>query len=73
MKFIHDHFEKLRPLFSKGGKLEKLFPLFEAKETFMFVLPQRTTKGAHIRDALDTKRLMSMVIVALLPALLFGM
>jgi len=73
MKFIHDQFEKLRPLFSKGGKLEKLHALFEAQETFLFVLPQRTTKGAHIRDALDTKRLMTMVIVALLPALLFGM
>lgn len=73
MKMMREQFNKMRPLFEKGGKFEKLYPLFEAKETFLFVLAQRTSKGSHIRDALDTKRFMSMVIVALVPTLLFGM
>ena len=64
MKFLKDMFDKKRPDFEKGGKLEKLYPLFEAKETFLFVLPHRTKDGSHVRDNLDTKRLMS--IVALL-------
>ena len=72
MKFIEDQFNKMRPLFEKGGKLEKLWPLYEGQETFMFVKPDRTSGGAHIRDNSDTKRLMSIVIVALLPCLLFG-
>ncbi len=62
----------MRPDFEKGGKFEKLYPLFEAKETFTFVTCDRTKSGAHIRDALDTKRLMSTVIVALIPCMLFG-
>lgn len=72
MKFIRKMFDQARPHFEKGGKLEFFYPLFEAQETFLFVSASRTTGGAHIRDALDTKRLMSTVIVALLPPLLFG-
>ena len=72
MKFIHDQLNKLRPLFEKGGRLDKLYPLFEAQEGFLFVPPARTRDGAHVRDALDTKRLMTMVIIALIPPLLFG-
>ena len=73
MKFIQDIFDKARPMFEKGGELEKLYPLFEAKETFVFTPGARTTSGAHVRDRLDTKRMMSMVILALIPTLLFGM
>ena len=62
----------MRPDFEKGGKFEKLYPLFEAKESFTFVTRDRTKSGAHIRDALDTKRMMSTVIVALIPCMLFG-
>ena len=72
MKFLQNIFDKMRPDFEKGGKLEKLYPLFEAKETFTFVTRDRTKSGAHIRDALDTKRLMSTVIIALIPCMLFG-
>lgn len=72
MKILWDLFEKARPDFEKGGKFEKLYPLFEAKETFTFVTPDRTKKGSHIRDALDTKRLMSTVIIALIPCVLMG-
>ena len=72
MKFLQNIFDKLRPDFEKGGKFEKLYPLFEANESFSFVTRNRTKSGAHIRDALDTKRLMSTVIVALIPCMLFG-
>lgn len=72
MKFLRDLFDQRRPKFEKGGPLERLFPLFEANETFLFVKPDRTASGAHIRDPMDAKRLMSVVIVALVPCLLFG-
>ncbi len=59
MKFLHDQFKKNEHLFLKGGKLEKLFPLYEAQETFLFT-PKDVTKGqVHVRDSLDSKRLMS--------------
>ncbi len=70
--FLHKKFEQARPMFEKGGKFEKLYPLYEAKETFLFVSKQATSKGSHIRDPLDTKRLMSTVIAALIPCLFFG-
>lgn len=73
MKFLVDMLDKARPLFEKGGKLEKLHPLFEANESFLFVPEGRTAEGCHIRDALDIKRLMSMVILALVPTMLVGM
>ncbi len=72
MKLFKTMLDKARPWFEKGGKLEKFESLFEAQETFMFVLPKRTQRGAHIRDNMDTKRFMSIVIVALLPCLVFG-
>jgi len=58
--------------FSKGEKFEKYAPAVNAFDTFLFV-PNHTTKhGAHIRDAVDLKRTMITVIIALLPALLYG-
>lgn len=69
---MREIFNKLRPHFEKDGKLEKLAPVFEALETFLYVLPKRTQKGAHIRDSFDIKRLMMMVVIAGTPAFLFG-
>ncbi len=64
--------DKIKPHFEKGGKFYKLHSTFDAFETFLFV-PNKTTKtGAHIRDANDMKRSMIIVVVALIPALLFG-
>ncbi|QNL22378.1 NADH:ubiquinone reductase (Na(+)-transporting) subunit B [Hyphobacterium sp. CCMP332] len=73
MKFLRDIFDKVKPNFEKGGKYEKLYYPFEAFETLMFT-PKTTApqKGAHIRDAVDLKRLMMTVIVALVPCLIFG-
>ena len=64
--------EKMKTPFDKGQKFEKLYPAFNAFETFLFV-PNHTSKtGSHIRDAIDLKRVMITVIIALLPALVYG-
>ena len=65
--------DNIKPTFSKGGKLGFLESTFDAFETFLFVPNTTTQKGAHIRDCNDMKRTMIVVVVALLPALLFGM
>lgn len=72
MKFILNLHDKVRPLFSKGGKLEKIGPIFDAADTFAFTPDEETHTGAHIRDAIDTKRVMITVIYALLPCFFFG-
>jgi len=72
MKFIRKQLDKIKPHFDKGGKLEKYAPAYYGIETFLFV-PNHTTKhGAHIRDGVDLKRVMITVVIALLPALIFG-
>lgn len=65
--------DKMKPSFQKGGKFQFLHSTFDAFETFLFVPNKVTQKGTHIRDSIDLKRTMSVVIIALLPALLFGM
>ncbi len=64
--------DNLKPTFSEGGKLSFLASTFDAFETFLFVPDTTTSTGAHIRDCNDMKRTMIVVVVALLPALLFG-
>lgn len=73
MKFLREQLDKQKPLFEKGGKFEKFYYLFEANETFLFS-PATTagSRGVQIRDAVDLKRLMMTVVIALLPCLLFG-
>jgi Na+-transporting NADH:ubiquinone oxidoreductase subunit B len=73
MKFLSRYIDKIKPHFKKGGKFEKFSATFEAFETFLFVPGKVTQSGAHIRDSLDMKRMMSVVVLAMLPALLFGM
>ena len=73
MKLFKNLLSSVKPHFEKGGKLEKLYPAYDAFETFLFVPDHTTHKGAHVRDAIDLKRTMFMVIVALIPCLLFGM
>ena len=64
---------KLKPHFEEGGKLKAFHSVFEGMETFLYV-PNTTSKvGVSIHDAIDSKRIMSMVVLALVPALLFGM
>ena len=64
--------DNLKPTFSKGGKLSFLASTFDAFETFLFVPNTTTSRGAHIRDCNDMKRTMIVVVVALIPAFLFG-
>ena len=73
MKELRNYLNKIKPNFEEGGKLHALQSVFDGFETFLFV-PNKTAKsGAHIHDAIDSKRIMSMVVLALMPAMLFGM
>jgi Na+-transporting NADH:ubiquinone oxidoreductase subunit B len=73
MNFLRKQLDKIKPHFDKGGKFEKYAPAFNGIDTFLFV-PNHTTKhGAHIRDGIDLKRVMITVVIALVPALIFGM
>ena len=73
MKLFRNLLDKVKPNFTEGGKLEKFYPVYDSIETFLFVPGHETTKGAHIRDGIDMKRTMFMVIIAMTPCLLFGM
>ena len=73
MSFLRNYLNKIKPNFEPGGKLHALRSVFDGFETFLFV-PNTTAKvGVHIHDAIDSKRIMSMVVLALMPAMLFGM
>ncbi|MEO6130203.1 MAG: NADH:ubiquinone reductase (Na(+)-transporting) subunit B [Saprospiraceae bacterium] len=73
MKPIRRIINNLKPHFGKGGKFERLHPAFEALETFLFTPGETASKGVHVRDAMDLKRTMMTVIVAIIPTVLFGM
>ena len=73
MKLFKNILESVKPHFMEGGKLEKMYPAYDAFETFLFVPDHTTHAGSHIRDAIDLKRTMITVVLALLPALFFGM
>lgn len=65
-------FDKMKPLFEEGGKLQKFFPAYDAFRTFALVPGHVTHSGSHIRDAIDLKRTMGTVVAAMIPCLLFG-
>ena len=73
MKTLRNFLDKIKPQVEKGGRFEKLRSTFDAFETFLFVPDKVTFKGSHIRDVMDMKRTMIVVVLALVPALLFGM
>jgi len=73
MKSFRKFVDDIKPAFKKGGKYSWLSSTFEAFETFLFVPDSVTTGGTHIRDSIDMKRTMAIVVVALIPPLLFGM
>ena len=72
MKWIRQRLDQIKEPFSKGNKYEKFAPAINALDTFLFVPNHTTQKGAHVRDAVDLKRVMITVVVALIPALIFG-
>lgn len=74
MKALRNYLDKIKPHFEEGGKLQAFRSVFDGFETFLYV-PNATSRklGTHIHDAIDSKRIMSIVVIALIPALLFGM
>lgn len=73
MNGLKKYFDRIRPNFQEGGKLHAFNSIYEGFESFLFVPNITSDSGASIHDALDSKRIMSIVVIALLPALLFGM
>ena len=74
MNSLRKYFDKIKPNFEEGGKLHAFRSLYDGFETFAFV--PNTTSGVgsvNVHDAIDSKRIMSLVVIALVPALLFGM
>lgn len=73
MKKLRDCIDKIKPNFMPGGKFAMFRSVFEGFETFLFVPATTSQSGVHIHDNVDSKRTMTIVILALMPALLFGM
>lgn len=73
MKFLEHFLDGQKHLFEKGGKLEKLYPLYEALDTFAFTPDSVTKSNAHVRDALDLKRTMITVVAAMIPCILMAL
>ena len=72
VSFLRNMLDKYRDKFEEGGSLEKLYPIFEATDTILFSTDEVTESAPHIRDSIDTKRVMILVVMALLPLYVFG-
>ena len=72
LNFLQNILDKSKPHFEKGGRFERLYPIFEATDTILFSTDEMTESGPHIRDSIDTKRIMILVVISLLPLYLFG-
>ena len=64
--------QNIEPKFTNDGPLKRFFPLFEATESFLFSTAEKTNSGPHIRDSVDIKRVMILVVLALIPCYIFG-
>jgi len=73
VKFLRRKLDEMGKSFHKGGRLEKLYPVYEAADTFLYTPGTRTTRGPHLRDANDLKRTMIFVVLALLPCTVWAM
>ena len=72
MKFLRKILDSLEPKFKKGGQFERFYPLYEATDTFLFTPNIQTKSGPHGRDNVDLKRVLILVVVALVPCYVFG-
>ena len=72
MKWLRDILDKVEPEFKNGGKLEKFAPIYEATDTILFSTDERVESGPHIRDSVDIKRVMILVVISLIPCYIFG-
>lgn len=73
MKALRNYLNKIKPTFEEGGRLSMFRSVFDGFETFLFVPNETSQSGVHIHDSIDSKRTMTVVVIALIPALLFGM
>lgn len=73
MRFLRKILDKQEKHFTKGGKLEKLYPIYEATDTILFTTGKPAKSASHIRDAMDLKRMMMTVVIALIPAVLMAL
>jgi Na+-transporting NADH:ubiquinone oxidoreductase subunit B len=73
MQALRDALDRVHPYFAKGGVLEKAYPVYEALDTFLYTPGETANKVTHVRDSIDLKRMMSMVVLSLIPVTLFGM
>ena len=73
MKPLRKFFDRIAPYFEKGGKLERLYPIYEVIDSFFYTSDEVTTGTCRVRDALEFKRMMSTVMFALLPCIVMGM
>lgn len=71
--WLRNYFDKIRPSFEENGKLHSFWSLYTGLESFLFVSNETSRTGVSIHDPIDSKRIMSMVVMALMPAMLFGM
>lgn len=69
MKLLRGILDRIEPQFEKGGRFERLYPLYEAGDTFLYSAPDVTKSGSHVRDGMDLKRMMILVVVALIPCI----
>ena len=72
MKWLRDILDKISQTFKADGKLQKFYPIFEATDTILFSTDERTHSGPHIRDSVDVKRVMILVVIALIHCYIFG-
>ena len=72
MKFVRRLLDSVQPHFINEGKLKKFYPMYEMIDTFLYTPSETTTSGPHVRDSIDLKRSMVIVVIALLPAFFFG-
>jgi len=73
MKPLRNLLDRVEPLFKEGGKLEKLYPLYEATDTFLYTPGEVTDGPSHVRDGIDLKRMMTLVVVALTPCIFMAL
>ncbi|KAA6325451.1 Na+-transporting NADH:ubiquinone oxidoreductase subunit B [termite gut metagenome] len=73
MKALRKYIDRIKPNFREGGKFHAFRSVFDGFETFLFVPNETSKSGTHIHDSIDSKRIMSIVVIALVPAVLFGM
>lgn len=73
MKFLRKYLDDLEPQFKEGGKFSRFYPLYEALDTFVYTPGETTGSASHVRDALDLKRMMIIVVLSLIPCIYMAM